>query len=118
MWSMIVINELPDYKEDLRSGKLNLVARFGRRRGVVLYAAGLIFAYSTLLLCAYFRLTSLSIVLGLLAVPIAYGAFRILKDHYMDKIKMPLANFATIKVHALTMICLIIGYIADGIMSR
>jgi 1,4-dihydroxy-2-naphthoate octaprenyltransferase len=118
MWSMIVINEIPDYEEDRRSGKLNLVARFGRKRGVVFYATGLIFAYSTMLLCAYFRLTSLSVVLGLLTVPIAYGSFRILKDNYMDKIKMVPANLATIKVHALTMICLIIGYFADGIMSR
>ena len=84
MWSMIVINEIPDYEEDRQSGKLNLVARFGRERGVVLYAAGLIFAYSTMLLCAYSRLTSWGVVLGLLTVPIAYGSFRILKDHYMN----------------------------------
>ncbi|NTV54775.1 MAG: prenyltransferase, partial [Syntrophaceae bacterium] len=40
MWSMIVINEIPDYEEDRQSGKMNLVARFGRKTGVVLYQAG------------------------------------------------------------------------------
>ena len=39
---------------------------------------------------------------------------RILNEHYMDKIKMAPANLATIKVHTLTLICLIIGYIATG----
>ncbi|MCK9197757.1 MAG: prenyltransferase [Syntrophales bacterium] len=117
MWSMIVINEIPDYEEDRQSGKLNLVARVGRKRGVVLYVAGLTCAYGTILLCAYFRLTSFSVLLGLLTVPIAYSSFRILKDNYMDKIKMAPANLATIKVHALTMICLMIGYFAHGVMS-
>jgi 1,4-dihydroxy-2-naphthoate octaprenyltransferase len=116
MWSMIVINEIPDYDEDRVSGKFNLVVRVGRKKGVLLYAAGLICAYSTILLCACFKLTSLGVVLGLLTAPIAYSSYRILKDNYMDKIKMTPANLATIKVHVLTMICLIIGYLADGIM--
>jgi 1,4-dihydroxy-2-naphthoate octaprenyltransferase len=49
MWSMLIINEIPDYEEDRRGGKLNLVARFGRRTGVVLYVAGLVAAYGILL---------------------------------------------------------------------
>ena len=117
MWSMIVINEIPDYEEDRQAGKLNLVARFGTKPGVVLYVAGLVCAYGTMLLSASFRITSLSVLLGLLTIPIAYNSFRILNEHYMDKIKMAPANLATIKVHALTLICLIVGYIATGAMS-
>lgn len=116
MWSMIVINEIPDYEEDRQSGKLNLVARVGRKRGVVLYVSGLICAYGTILLSAYFRVTPFSVILGLLTVPMAYGSYRILKDHYRDKIKMAPANLATIKVHALTMTCLITGYLAEGVI--
>ena len=48
MWSMIVINEIPDFDEDRLSGKMNLVARFGRKTGVVLYQAGLFCAFGTL----------------------------------------------------------------------
>jgi 1,4-dihydroxy-2-naphthoate polyprenyltransferase len=117
MWSMIVINEIPDYEEDRQAGKLNLVARFGKKPGVILYVAGLVCAYGTMLLSASFRITSLSVLLGLLTIPIAYNSFRILNEHHMDKIKMAPANLATIKVHALTLICLIVGYIATGAMS-
>lgn len=116
MWSMIVINEIPDYEEDRVAGKLNLVARHGRRPGVLLYAAGLISAYVIMPLSVSFGLTSYGVLLGLLTVPIAYNSYRILNTHYMDKIKMAPANLATIKIHALTLICLIVGYFVTGVM--
>jgi 1,4-dihydroxy-2-naphthoate octaprenyltransferase len=116
MWSMIVINEIPDYEDDRRAGKMNLVAHLGRKKGVILYVAGLMCAYATMVLAAVFRVTSWSVLLGLLTVPVAIGSFRILKDNYMDRIKMAPANFAMIKVHALTMIYLIIGYFVGRVM--
>jgi 1,4-dihydroxy-2-naphthoate octaprenyltransferase len=114
---MIVINEIPDYEEDRQAGKLNLVVRLGRKPAVILYVAGLVCAYATMLLSASFRITSVSVLLGLLTMPVAYNSFRILNENYMDKIKMAPANLATIKIHALTLICLIIGYLAAGVMS-
>ena len=116
MWSMIVINEIPDYEEDRQAGKLNLVVRLGRKRGVILYVAGLACAYAILLLAASFRITPPGVLLGLLTLPVAFSAFRILNENYLDKVKMAPANLATIKVHALTLICLIIGYLAAGVM--
>ena len=82
-----------------------------------MYVAGLTCAYGTMLLSAYFRVTSFSVLLGLLTIPIAYGSFRILKVHYTDKIKMAPANLAMIKVHVLTLMCLSIGYLVEGVMS-
>ena len=117
MWSMIVINEIPDYEEDRRAGKMNLVARFGRKPGVILYAAGLVCAYGIILLSASFRITPFGVLLGFLTLPVAYNSVRLLNENYMDKIKMAPANLATIKVHALTLICLIIGYLAARILS-
>ncbi len=114
MWSMIVINEIPDYEEDSQAGKLNLVARLGKKRSILLYAGGLVCAYGTILLAVSFRVTSFGVLLGLLSVPIAYNSLRILSENYMDKIGMAPANLATIKVHALTLSCLIIGYLAEG----
>lgn len=116
MWSMIVINEIPDYEDDRRANKWNLVARLGRKSGIILYLAGLICAYGTILLCAILQLTSFNVLLGLITVPVACKAFRILNENYLDKIKMAPANFATIKLHALTNIFLIIGYFVEGVM--
>jgi len=118
MWSMIVINEIPDYEEDCQAGKLNLVARFGKKSGVLLYAAGLISAYTTLLLAVSFRVTSFYLLLGFLSTPLAYNSFRLLKENYLDKLKMVPANLAAIKVNAFTMSCLIMGYLAEGAMLK
>jgi 1,4-dihydroxy-2-naphthoate polyprenyltransferase len=117
MWSMIVINEIPDYDEDREAGKLNLVARLGKRAGVILYVAGLVCAYAIVFLSASIGVTTFGVFLGLLTLPVAYDSFRILNKNYMDKIKMAPANLATIKVHALTLSCLIMGYLATGAMS-
>ena len=39
LFSMIVINEIPDVKEDRAAGKLTLVARYGKKAGAKLYMA-------------------------------------------------------------------------------
>lgn len=117
MWSMIVINEIPDYHEDRQAGKMNLVARLGRKPGVILYVAGLVCAYMTILLSASFGIASFNVLLGLLTLHVSYNSIRMLNENYLDKVKMAPANLAAIKVHALTLICLIIGYLAAGIIS-
>jgi 1,4-dihydroxy-2-naphthoate octaprenyltransferase len=116
MWSMIVINEIPDYDEDRRAGKMNLVARFGKKAGIGLYAAGLIGAYGTIIVAAWSRATSPGVLLGLLSLPVAVSAFRILKKNYMNRLEMAPANLATIKTHVLTLMCLIMGYLGAGFL--
>src|SRR4030067_2848427 len=49
LFSMITINEIPDYLEDRKAGKLNLVARFGRKAGVGLFAVSLLSGYGSFL---------------------------------------------------------------------
>lgn len=117
MWSMIIINEIPDYEEDRRAGKMNLVARFGREAGIWLYAAGMIGAYGTIILSACCGTASFGVLLGLLTIPVAYTAYRILIKNYMNKLEMAPANHATIKVHFLTHMCLIMGYLGAGFLQ-
>ncbi len=115
MWSMIVINEIPDYEEDRQAGKLNLVARFGKKAGILLYSAGLISAYATLFLAVFFGVSSLQVLFGFLSIPAAFNSLIILRKNYHDRLKMAPANLAAIKVHAFTLSFLIIGYLAKGV---
>ena len=115
MWSMIVINEIPDYEEDLRSGKMNLVARFGRETGVVLYGAGLLCAFGILAGSVIVGVAPLPILLGLLALPTAVRSVRILREHYRDRLKVIPANIAIIKVYLITGVALIAGYLIHGV---
>lgn len=115
MWSMIVINEIPDYEEDRRSGKMNLVARFGRETGVILYGAGLLCAFGTLAGAVLFGMAPLPLLLGLAALPTAFQSVRILKEHYRDRLQVIPANIAIIKVYLITGVALIAGYLIHGV---
>lgn len=110
MWSMIVINEIPDYECDRRAGKMNLVARFGREKGIVLYEAGLLCAYAILIMSAALGIAPAAVLLGLVSVPLAVKSSRILRYNYGNPQKMIPANLAMIKVHLYTGLGMIAGY--------
>jgi len=116
MWSMIIINELPDYEEDCRGGKWNLVARFGRKAGVRLYMGGLIAAYTILLVSVVLNITPLLTLLGFASLPPALKSLRVLKEHYLDRMKLAPANLAIIYIHTVTGSSLIVGYLIHGIL--
>ncbi|OPY89048.1 MAG: 1,4-dihydroxy-2-naphthoate octaprenyltransferase [Syntrophus sp. PtaU1.Bin208] len=114
MWSMIVINEIPDYEEDRRSGKLNLVARFGREAGVVLYEAGLLCAFGIIAGSVFFGVAPFPALLGFAALPPALRSVRLLRNFYQDRLKMIPANLAIIKVYLISGVALIAGYLLHG----
>lgn len=113
MWSMIIINEIPDYETDRRGGKRNLVARFGRKTGAFLYGIGLAMAYSILMIAALAQALSPFVLLGLISLPFAMKSFSIMSCHLNDPLAMAPANLAMIKVHNLTGIAMIVAYIIE-----
>jgi 1,4-dihydroxy-2-naphthoate octaprenyltransferase len=46
IFALVLVNELPDYYQDLLVDKRNLVVRLGRRRAALLYGAALALAYA------------------------------------------------------------------------
>ncbi len=115
MWSMIVINEVPDYEEDRKSGKMNLVARFGRKAGVVLYQAGLFCAFGILAGSVLSGEAPLPVILGLAALPPALKSVKILRENFRDRLKIIPANLAIIKVYFIMGVALIAGYLLHGL---
>jgi len=114
LFSMITINEIPDYFEDRKGGKLNLVARFGRKTGVWLFILSLISAYGTVLIGIMLRKIPVLGLISLFTLPIAYKTIRTLKNHYQDPVKMAPANLGMICIHNFTAILLIIAYFIEG----
>jgi 1,4-dihydroxy-2-naphthoate octaprenyltransferase len=115
MWSMIIINEIPDYETDRRGGKWNLVARFGRKTGSVLYAAGLVISYVVLAVAGMTKILSPYVLLGLLSMPIAVKSFTVMRHHLNDPLAMAPANLAMIKIHGLTCLAMVVAYLLEGI---
>ena len=113
MWSMVIINEIPDYEADRRGGKLNLVARFGRQAGVALYAAGLAAAYLILVIATLGGFLSPFGLLALASLPFAAKTFVVMRRHLDDPVAMAPANLAMIKVHSVTGAGLIIACLIE-----
>jgi 1,4-dihydroxy-2-naphthoate octaprenyltransferase len=113
MWSMIIINEIPDYEEDRRGGKWTLVARYGQKNGVGLYAAGLSFAYFLIIISVFFHITSAYLLLALITLPMALWSLKIAKRHYSHSLHLVTANRTMIYIHALTLIMMIFSFIPE-----
>ncbi|HRS90395.1 MAG TPA: prenyltransferase, partial [Smithellaceae bacterium] len=103
MFAMIVINEIPDRKDDAAAGKNNLVVLLGVKKSVWIYAAAMIAAYLVILFTPVFHLTSYWIYLALFTLP--WSA-------------LAPANLLTIRAHNLTGILLIVAYLIRGIQNN
>lgn len=114
MWSMILINEIPDYEADRQGGKNNLVVRFGKKKAVVLYKAGLILAYLVPVLGVSWGMLTPYTLLACISVPLAWRSVVILHEYREDPLRLAPANLMMIKVHALTGLALIAAYLLRG----
>ena len=117
LFSMITINEIPDYFEDRKGGKLNLVARFGREIGVWLFILSLLSAYGAILAGVILERIPVLGLISLLTLPLAYKTISILRNFYQEPIKMAPANFGMICIHNFTAILLILAYFIEGFTS-
>jgi 1,4-dihydroxy-2-naphthoate octaprenyltransferase len=118
LFSMITINEIPDYFEDRKGGKLNLVARYGRETGVWLFIMSLLSAYGVILIGVILRKIPILGLISLLTLPLAYKTVSILRAHYQEPIKMAPANLGMICTHNFTAILLIFAYFIEGFKSN
>jgi 1,4-dihydroxy-2-naphthoate octaprenyltransferase len=117
LFSMITINEIPDYDEDQKGGKLNLVARFGREAGVWLFILSLLSAYGAIALGVVLGRIPVLGLISLVTLPIAYKTISILRAFYQEPIKMAPANLGMICTHNFTAILLVLAYFIEGFKS-
>jgi 1,4-dihydroxy-2-naphthoate octaprenyltransferase len=117
MFSMIVINEIPDFEEDRRAGKLTLVARYGKKAGIKLYIASWITTYAVIVGAVAFRLIPVFTLAALAAVPLIYRSIRTLRVRYDDPMLMAPANLDNIRANSVACFGFIAGYAVQGILN-
>ena len=117
LFSMITINEIPDYAEDRKGGKMNLVARFGKEAGVRLFILSVSLAYAVILAGVILGKIPVLGLISLLTIPIAYRTISILKAFYQEPVKMAPANLGMICIHNFTAILLALAYFVKGFRS-
>ncbi len=117
LFSMIVVNEIPDYEEDRLAGKLTLVARYGKRSGVKLYEVSWVCTYAVIVLGAGFQVMPVATLLGLVSLPLVIRSMMILREHFDNPKAMAPANLDMIRAHSLTSFGLIIAYAIAGLTN-
>ncbi|MBG7610402.1 MAG: prenyltransferase [Anaerolineae bacterium] len=110
MWSMILVNEIPDYKEDLRANKLNLTVRFGPNVTRWLYIISLSGVYIFIVCGALGGLFPKWTLLGLASLPIAVRSFRVVLNHYLNPNAIFPANHAMVLTYTSTMVLFCLGF--------
>lgn len=117
LFSMIIINEIPDYQEDRLAGKLTLVTRYGKKTGVKLYAASWVCTYSVIVIAALLNVIPLTTLLALVSLPFAFSSILTLRKNYENPKAVAPANLNMIKAHAIASFGLIIGYAVSGLTN-
>jgi 1,4-dihydroxy-2-naphthoate polyprenyltransferase len=117
LFSMIIINELPDIEEDRAAGKLTLVARYGKKAGVKLYLASWACTYAIIVGAVIFKLIPAFALLALISIPLVYSSIRTLRIHFDSPSLLAPANLNMIKAHGVTSLGLIAGYGIQGLLN-
>jgi 1,4-dihydroxy-2-naphthoate polyprenyltransferase len=107
------INQYPDFEADLKGGKLNLVVRLGKAKGVTVYGVLFGAAYLVLLLLAALS-NNLFWLLPYLSLPLAWRAVAVARRYFDDIPQLIEANAKTILVYQLAGL----GMVAAALLGR
>jgi len=113
---VLLINGFPDHDADLATGKRTLVVLLGRRRAVALYHALLLAAYTSVAtLVAVHALPPFALI-AFLSLPLARRAYVVSRDNYDRLHGLLPANVATIGLHSLVGLLMILGFALDRLV--
>ncbi|MEW6101701.1 MAG: prenyltransferase [Candidatus Omnitrophota bacterium] len=106
--AILFSNEIPDFVEDKRAGKLTWVSLFGRKHAYLAYGLLIALAFFTISINVFLGyLKSWGLFSFILIIP-GLKAAKILRDFPTDKIKLIESSKLTIAVQALTGLILIL----------
>ena len=109
MWTMILINEIPDYAEDRAAGKRNLTYRLGlsRAKNLFIVSLGVIYVYTAILIITGFL--PVPAVLVFAGMPLALVAAKVAHRHYADPLRVSEANRYMVMVYSVTNLSVALG---------
>jgi 1,4-dihydroxy-2-naphthoate octaprenyltransferase len=111
MWTMILINEIPDYEEDRAAGKKNIVYRIGPKNTKNLFIASLAGLYIYIAALLIWGILPPAGILAFLGVPLALKAAAVASRYYLDPLKVIPANRFMVFIYSLTMVAITIGFL-------
>jgi 1,4-dihydroxy-2-naphthoate octaprenyltransferase len=113
---VLLINGFPDRDADLAAGKRTLVVLLGRRRAAALYRGLLAGVYALIALLVGVRVLPLLSLLTFLTLPLARRAYVVSRDSYDGIRELLPANAATIALHLLVGLLLVLAFALDRLL--
>ncbi len=110
MVAMILVNEIPDYLEDLKAGKKNITVRIGRHGSVGLLMVVLTALYIFLGYGAHQGFFPTTSFFTLFSLPFAFRSVGFLHRYIEDKIKVASANAEMVKLYSITMFLFTVSF--------
>jgi 1,4-dihydroxy-2-naphthoate octaprenyltransferase len=118
LFSMIIINEIPDYQADRRAGKLTLVARYGKEAGVHMYFVSWACTYVVIALGVLSGVLPLTALFAFVSLPVVLRSMQTLRENYEDSVGLAPANLDMIRAHSVTSLGLIAAYSIQGVANH
>lgn len=107
---LLFLNEFPDAEADKQGGRNHLIIHFGKRKCTRIYIISLAVVYTIILLAPFLTKAPLSVLLGLLTLPLAVKASMITLKHHDNLPKLVPALGMNVGVVILTDLLLAVGY--------
>lgn len=82
IFSLAIVNEIPDYFQDRLVGKRNMVVRLGKCNAAKFFTLSLVCVFILLGMGIGFRIMPLSVVLTFLALPFGFKSIKIANKYY------------------------------------
>lgn len=109
--AVLYINEIPDRFWDERVGKRTLITRISHAAAVSGYALLMGASYLAIAVGVAVRALPAPTLLGLLTIPMAWNAFKLLRRHHAYPYRLIPANATTVFAHLYTGLLMFVGYV-------
>jgi len=108
--AVLYVNEFPDCEADRSAGKKTVPAVLGRQRAVWGYVGLIVAAYATILVGIVLGVFPYTLLLALLAIPLAYRGIRGVMRFHSNTSRLIPTLATTIQVHLVTGLFLCVSY--------
>lgn len=107
--AILFANEIPDYNDDIKSKKFNLVYLFGPNKSYIFYIILIASAFISIGVSVIFGFLNKFSLVSFILLVVVFKAVKILKYYYFNKINLINSSKLTILLHTLVSIILIIS---------
>ena len=115
--SLAILNEIPDYYQDMLAGKRNIVVRLGKEKGAALYMTTLLSSYVLIVLGVAINVLPWLSLLTLLTLPLALKGGALVRRYYDEPAKLlPAVNNTALSYMAVNTILIISLFLGNRVI--